>query len=292
MAFCSNCGKELVSGAKFCFECGTPVGKVEDTTRRTVYSGEIHKCPSCGEVLGAFVSVCPSCGHELRGTQSASSIKDFLSKMENSTTDEQRVILIRNFPIPNTKEDILEFMILASTNISKEQRKNIFDAWTVKFAQCYEKTKLIFSNEKDFDKFQSIYEQTNKHIISFRLKRTLKKALSIVRESASILPQIIVSIGWIISIFILIVLCGDGDEFNAYQMVIWLDFIAGAIFLPSILRCKSTIPKLIAVIGLMISIVVLVFRCGDGDEFNAYQLILIIDIVSSIVIFIRTFKKK
>lgn len=51
MAFCSNCGKELATGAKFCFECGTPAGKVDVTTRRTVYSGEIHKCPSCGEVL-------------------------------------------------------------------------------------------------------------------------------------------------------------------------------------------------------------------------------------------------
>lgn len=27
MAFCSNCGKELAAGAKFCFECGTPVEK-------------------------------------------------------------------------------------------------------------------------------------------------------------------------------------------------------------------------------------------------------------------------
>ncbi len=42
MAFCSNCGKELAVGAKFCFECGTPVAKADETVRKTVFSGEIH----------------------------------------------------------------------------------------------------------------------------------------------------------------------------------------------------------------------------------------------------------
>ena len=60
MAFCSNCGKELAAGAKFCFECGTPVGKTDETVRRTVYSGEIHKCPSCGEVLQSMTAICPA----------------------------------------------------------------------------------------------------------------------------------------------------------------------------------------------------------------------------------------
>ena len=50
MAFCSYCGKELSAGAKFCFECGKPVEMQEETARKTVYSGEIHKCPRCGEV--------------------------------------------------------------------------------------------------------------------------------------------------------------------------------------------------------------------------------------------------
>lgn len=29
MAFCTNCGHQLADGAKFCFECGTPVSKIE-----------------------------------------------------------------------------------------------------------------------------------------------------------------------------------------------------------------------------------------------------------------------
>lgn len=56
MSFCNNCGKELVPGAKFCFECGTPViynqynDNSPNTKRKVVFEGEIHKCPNCGEI--------------------------------------------------------------------------------------------------------------------------------------------------------------------------------------------------------------------------------------------------
>ena len=56
MAFCINCGQELTEGAKFCANCGKVVnGENPTPQRKTVYEGQIHKCPNCGEVLGAFV---------------------------------------------------------------------------------------------------------------------------------------------------------------------------------------------------------------------------------------------
>ena len=82
MAFCCNCGKELAAGAKFCFECGTPVGKNDETVRRTVYSGEIHKCPSCGEVLQSMTAICPACGHELNSAKLASALKEFIDEIK------------------------------------------------------------------------------------------------------------------------------------------------------------------------------------------------------------------
>lgn len=81
MAFCSNCGKELAAGAKFCFECGTPVEKTDETVRRTVYSGEIHKCPACGEVLQSMTAICPACGHEINSAKLASALKEFIDEI-------------------------------------------------------------------------------------------------------------------------------------------------------------------------------------------------------------------
>ncbi len=81
MAFCSNCGKKLAAGAKFCFECGTPVAKADETVRRTVFSGEIHKCPSCGEVLQSLTAICPSCGHEINSAKLSPTLKEFIDEI-------------------------------------------------------------------------------------------------------------------------------------------------------------------------------------------------------------------
>ena len=299
MAFCINCGQELAEEAKFCANCGKAVENNGSTSqRKTNYEGEIHKCPNCGEVLGAFVSVCPSCEYELRGAKVSNSINEFALRLEQARSEDQRLMLIRNFPIPNTKEDIFEFMILASTNMTRENQKNVFDAWMTKFEQSYKKANLVFSNDADFAKFQSIYEQTNKQITKEKNIRIAKKIGSSIYKAVPEFPQIAVSIGWLISIFILIPLCRvnlDVAGTNSYQLLIMVDFIAGAIILPLIIHRDSNIPTLITVIGLLVSIVVLIPLCGknlDVAGTNSYQIILVVDIVASIIIIARIFKKK
>lgn len=111
MAFCTNCGKQLDEGAKFCSTCGAAVPQTtweENSERKTVYDGELHKCPNCGEQINSFVAVCPACGYEFRGAKTASCVKELAAKLEPVSDPEQRDDLIRNFYIPNTKEDICE----------------------------------------------------------------------------------------------------------------------------------------------------------------------------------------
>ena len=79
--------------------------------------------------------------------------------------------MIRSFSIPNTKEDILEFMILAASNIDlklygEEDRAGInspqrliSDAWLAKFEQAYEKARFSFSGYPDFVNIKEIYEK-------------------------------------------------------------------------------------------------------------------------------------
>ncbi len=183
MAYCSNCGKELAAGAKFCFECGTPVINQKGgthTERKAVYEGEVHKCPNCGEVLESFASNCPSCGYELRGSGTTNAVKEFAAKIDAATTEYQKANIIRSFPIPNTKEDIFEFMILASSNIDEKPNKEEFNAWIAKFEQCYQKAKLSFRQESDFVKIQVIYKKTNNTIKRIRRKGPLRKLLTVV----------------------------------------------------------------------------------------------------------------
>lgn len=212
MGFCTQCGEELIAEAKFCFNCGKPVN--ESGKRHTQYDGVIHKCPNCGEILNSFTSNCPSCGYELRDVSATSSVKQLSNKLEEieskrvyrkpknlysvlygtqqmTEVDEQKINLIRNFAIPNTKEDLLEFIILAESNIyvdlydtgsnvvmPGDPRKELSNAWEAKFEQAYNKASYMFSNTEDFKIIDNIYK-TNKQKIKKAKHKTVVKFVSI-----------------------------------------------------------------------------------------------------------------
>lgn len=172
MAFCSNCGKEL-DDAKFCSECGRrtdvlPVGDDEGgnefsapaNNSNLIYEGEVHKCPACGNPLGIYDLVCGFCGYEIRGRHISTTIRLFTDSLREAKSDEERARLISEFPVPNNREDILEFIILASANISSETTRQVFYAWVTKFEHCYEKSKLLPLKEEEHNHIEHIYRKT------------------------------------------------------------------------------------------------------------------------------------
>lgn len=103
--------------------------------RQQEYVGSIKKCPSCGQVLQSFQAKCPSCGHELSGIEVVGSVSEFFNTFQKETDKVRQLELIKMFPIPNSREDILEFALLASQQIksfanAKASRVNMQSAWT------------------------------------------------------------------------------------------------------------------------------------------------------------------
>ena len=100
--------------------------------------------------------------------------------------DKQKLALIQSFPIPNTIDDIQEFMFLAIANIdvklSKRNAKNrwngyaktaetsltiaktISDAWVSKMQQAYQKAAVAFPKEPAFDSIKQIYIEKMKEL--------------------------------------------------------------------------------------------------------------------------------
>lgn len=176
MPFCTNCGHQVADGVKFCSECGTPINPTQNQ-RKQVFAGDIQKCPNCGELLPSFTANCPSCGYEIRGVEANDSIREFSLNLAHTESDTQKISLIQSFPIPNTKEDVLEFIILATTNFNADQslldngiKKDISDAWFSKIEQSYQKAKLLFAGDKDFSKIQNVYDQACNQIKSSKQK--------------------------------------------------------------------------------------------------------------------------
>ncbi len=151
---------------------------------------EARKCPKCGHTLSAMSAVCPLCGYEIRNGKTANAIRELTKEIEKlekkrntvtdaiatklsgrneNPTDEKIASLIRNFVVPNTKEDIFEFMILAAgymdarviagRDMAKEVAAVVIKAWETKFHQTYEKAKLSFGNDSDFGKIQALYDK-------------------------------------------------------------------------------------------------------------------------------------
>lgn len=174
---CKNCGKELNDNSKFCNYCGTAIENKETTGRNEMYNGTIHKCPNCGDILDGFEVVCSACGYEVRNANAVASIKEFSEKLGSMSNYYQKAEIIKNFPIPNTKEDITEFLILASSNINGNLHKEEFNAWISKIEQCYQKAKISFNQDNEIGKIQDIYQETQKSIRKIRIKRFFKTFL-------------------------------------------------------------------------------------------------------------------
>jgi len=109
--------------------------------------GVIKKCPSCGAPVKSFTTKCPECGHDFIGKKASHTFSE-LSKLLLKAESEERakpqptgfwgidnrlnmevavrsrlVNVINSFPIPITKEDIIEFL---SQAVPKCRTLNMF----------------------------------------------------------------------------------------------------------------------------------------------------------------------
>jgi glutaredoxin-related protein len=168
MAFCVKCGQQVGDGVKFCANCGTPVAAQADPPQTAVAPkpakekiGNIKTCPACGATVESFQTRCMSCGHEFSGVDIVSSVKAFLKQLDavdnaassNEVKNEKKSALIKNFPIPNGKEDLLEFIILATSRLDAAYGQSgvdteIIGPWEIKLNDAYKKAKIVFEEDK------------------------------------------------------------------------------------------------------------------------------------------------
>lgn len=147
--------------------------------------GDIRKCPNCGAVVETFTAICPSCGYAFQNVGTVSSFEKLSKKLEDldnsrKTKDNmltfystslfgdsvisKKAALITGWPVPSTKEDILEFLTMASplavkpkwSAVSKavqidprDIKGTLATAWYNKCKQLVKKARIVLRDDKE-----------------------------------------------------------------------------------------------------------------------------------------------
>lgn len=102
--------------------------------------GTVKKCPSCGAIIPESSLKCPECSYTFRDVKANSTYKELYDNLveadrsrkhiditdyagllafekDHSRVIDRKVSLIINCPIPNTEDDLVEFLTMASPNL-------------------------------------------------------------------------------------------------------------------------------------------------------------------------------
>lgn len=165
--------------------------KKETSSKQTTKLGEIKKCPACGSPTKAFETICKDCGHEFKEVAALSSKQRLYEDLNNAEREEKQAPLsvmeklqgpqavnlrinqrkasiIASFPLPNTKEDILEFFNWSIHESNKEETMLddgfIKKAWKAKSNELASKIKLELHNDPHAKLLLAEYEKNKKKI--------------------------------------------------------------------------------------------------------------------------------
>lgn len=227
--FCSKCGTAVAK-----------TDENNQNQLRLSLEGESQECPNCGEIISSFESKCRACGFELQNLQTSDAVQELADTIANieaarglkkdstataflkrfnlvkeeeiNATDKSIANVIRSYIIPNTKEDAFEFMTLAAANIDihvlrksantpeEKSRKYITEAWKAKFDQVYQKAKIVFGDNPDFYKIESIYFEKENEIRAIEEKELKERRKSwILLIAMAAVPLLLLCLGGIFS---------------------------------------------------------------------------------------------
>ncbi len=149
--------------------------------------GDIKKCPACGSIIQSFTAICADCGHNFSNVNAVSSVTKLYEQLQLVESEERnrpadtggwlnrlqgnaaindhhmqerigkrKASVVSGFPVPNTKEDILEFLSMAVPEASKKPNFMLmqtgvgilYKAWYSKAEQVVMKARFSLKDDK------------------------------------------------------------------------------------------------------------------------------------------------
>ena len=173
------------------------------TAQKSDKHGEVKKCPACGSIIQGFTAICSDCGHNFSNINAVSSVTKLYEQLQMVESEErnrpiesvgwmdklhgssamndhniqERILkrkasVVSGFPIPNTKEDILEFLSMALPEVGKKPgflmmktaTGALYNAWHSKAEQVVMKARFSLKEDK------KLLEEINNYAIELGIK--------------------------------------------------------------------------------------------------------------------------
>jgi len=168
-----------------------PVSINQTDSQKSNKMGDVKKCPSCGGIVETFITSCGDCGHSFNNIEAVSSAQKLHDQLQEIEKEERNRVrtkvsslhsrltggaaeeiqadrqmeeriktrkasLISSFPIPNSKEDILEFLSMAIPEAGKKPSffgrlgatGALYKAWLSKAEQIIMKARFSMKEDK------------------------------------------------------------------------------------------------------------------------------------------------
>ena len=163
-AVCTDCGHEF-SNVKIANSVQAFFEKL-DAIDQEVYEQETVKKASKSEKANMLGAIAAATGF--------STLANIMQTAGGSIGGKRKVALIEGYPIPNSKEDILEFIVLAASRLKGLPltyfgiKLNTFQmsedqvlerAWKTKCKQAYSKAQIVLASDKEsLQKIEKIFK--------------------------------------------------------------------------------------------------------------------------------------
>lgn len=133
------------------------------------------KCPVCGAVV-SYEARCPECGFAFDRIETSTSITNFFEELRliHPRKYSQKKQVIESFPIPNSKKDLLDFIILMKP-LASDPQDNLVDTYLKKYSECLERAKTYFPNDLNFKPFLTSYDEIKQSSKKGHFKRWIVK---------------------------------------------------------------------------------------------------------------------
>ena len=121
--------------------------------------GVVQKCPNCGAPIQTTAMQCSECGYEFRGVGANSSVERLSTMLCNAVAKHEKNEALQNivisFPVPSTKEDLLEFIFYTkskSRTTIADRENPMPEAYRKKYYECIDKAKFYFAQDPQFQR--------------------------------------------------------------------------------------------------------------------------------------------